>query len=212
MSPMEEQMKAPVVFVDCETTGLSPDVHDPWEIALIEADGKEHIWLLKPMLIKACRINTDNIVVTVQAEEGALRVNRYYERVAKHDDGAWCDPKSAAWEIAVLTSNKMIVGNVPSFDAAFLDRFLRRNGLVPAWHYHLCDVEALAAGYLCAKLNYEAASDEEVQKLLDVTSPPWKSRDLSRAVGVEPPGGADAHTALADARWAKAIYEKVIGR
>ncbi len=39
--------------------------------------------------------------------------------------------------------------------------------------------------------------------------PPWDSNKLSLAVGVDP-DDFDRHTALGDARWAKAIYERVI--
>jgi hypothetical protein len=58
------------------------------------------------------------------------------------------------------------------------------------WHYHLIDVEALIAGRLAI-------------------APPWKSDDLSRAIGVEPPSDQDRHTAIGDARWVKQMYEAV---
>lgn len=39
---------------------------------------------------------------------------------------------------------------------------------------------------------------------------PWKSEDLSRRVGVEPPGEDERHTALGDARWAERIYNAIM--
>jgi hypothetical protein len=50
------------------------------------------------------------------------------------------------------------------------------------------DVEALAAG----RLGIE---------------PPWDSHDLSRRMGVPEPAPGEQHTAIGDARWAKAMYE-----
>lgn len=161
---------APIAFVDVETTGLDPTRHDVFEIALI-VDGVELEWW------------PDHSVE--HADPTALRMTRYYERVPEPDH-----PKDVAMAVAERTANRHLVGAVPSFDAAFLDVFLRRWGAAPAWHYHLVDVEALAAG----KLGIE---------------PPWDSEELSRAVGIDP-DEIDRHTALGDARWAKAIYEAVL--
>lgn len=168
-------MAAPVVFLDTETTGLDPDVHSLWEIALI-VDEQEHVFRLEPNIIAA--------------SPDALRITRFYDRVM---DPLWQwtpGPKHVAFEIARLTSGRHLVGAVPSFDAAFLTRLLRQSGLQPAWHYHLVDVEALAAG----KLGIE---------------PPWDTRKLAAALGIAELPADVVHTALGDARWAKAIYEAV---
>lgn len=53
-------------------------------------------------------------------------------------------------------------------------------------------------------------TDHEVSSDPTGALPPWNSNDMSRAVGVEP-DDFDRHTALGDARWAKAIYEAVMG-
>jgi hypothetical protein len=190
-----------LAFVDLETTGLEPDRHEVYEMALIDGNGAElHLWI------------SDAPLAT--AEPTALRIGRYYERwphaqqyhqlqsmPVEHGDpfNPWVadlpspyvtNSKTAAWIIARATAGAHLVGAVPSFDAAFLDRLLRRHSLVPAWHYHLCCVEALAAGKLGIP-------------------PPWDSNELSRKVGVEP-RDFDRHTALGDARWAKAIYDAVM--
>jgi oligoribonuclease (3'-5' exoribonuclease) len=186
-----------VVFVDTETTGLDPEHHEVWDIALIEEDGTEHEWHLRPHSLH-------------DADETALRLTRFYERVEEAgvreetiEEGY---PKRArtvqrprfwtrasahqiAGEIATLTAGQHIVGAVPSFDARFLAKLLRSEGLAPAWHYHLIDVETLIAGRLGLR-------------------PPLNSEDLSRAIGVEPQL-FDRHTALGDARWVRAQYEAV---
>jgi len=169
-----------VIFVDTETTGLEPDRHEVWEIALIEEDGTEHEWRIKPQRL-------------YDADPGALRVNHFYERKAAVEHDAFFSKLSrdtVAWEVARLTSGKHLVGAVPSFDANFLERFLRLQGYAHAWHYHLVDVEALAAG----KLGYP---------------PPWNSNDLSKALGLDLIDFGPKHTAIADTRWAKAMYDAV---
>lgn len=165
-----------VVFLDTETTGLDPARHDVWEVGLI-VDGQEITYRIRPLL--------------ATADAYALSLTDYYRRTNatdwKWDEGG---RDHVARRIATLTAGRHLVGAVPSFDAPFLDRFLRANGAAPAWHYHLVDVEALAAGKVGI-------------------APPWDSEELSRAVGVDPTQ-FERHTALGDARWAKAIYEAVV--
>lgn len=123
-----------LVWVDVETTGLDPARHDLWEVAVVEADGTEHVWTMWPDL-------------TV-AEPAALRINGFYDRTA----GDWDedDPPAVARAVARLTAGRRLAGACPWFDAAFLDVFLRRYGYAPAWsHRHLC-VETYAAGALRA--------------------------------------------------------------
>lgn len=173
-------MTRSVVFLDTETTGLDPQRHSIWEIGLI-VDGEEITYRLKPDL--------------ATADAYALSLTGFYERTNTYDwkwDSHQLGLGYVARQIARLTAGRHLVGAVPSFDAPFLDRFLRANGAAPAWHYHLVDVEALAAGKMG-------------------TAPPWDSEELSRAVGVDP-SRFERHTAMGDARWAKAIYEAVVNR
>lgn len=183
-----------VVFVDCETTGLDPERHEIWELAII-ADGNEHSWFLSPNLTKA--------------DPMGLRVGRYYERAPNLPEAdpmadyvsrspGWSEPRGVAHNVAHLLDGRHLVGAVPSFDAAFLAPWLRSHGQAATWHYHLIDVEALAVGYLYG------------QKSPMTGILPWNSDSVSRGVGVNP-DDFDRHTALGDARWAKAIYEAVTG-
>ena len=50
----------------------------------------------------------------------------------------------------------------------------------------------------------------DLRRMSERATPPWDSDALSRAVGVNP-DDFDRHTALGDARWAKAMYEAVMG-
>lgn len=184
---------APLAFIDTETTGLDPDRHQLYEIAVITDDGTgqraEHTWWIAGVDLST-------------ADPDALRISRYYQRTPT---AAWEHPDIVAREVAELTAGRHLVGAVPSFDAAFVNRFLRANGHAPSWHYHLVDVEALAAGYLAAGgIGAAILGPGDFDP-----RPPWKSDLLSQAVGVQPDRAA-RHTALGDARWAAAIYDAVM--
>jgi DNA polymerase III epsilon subunit-like protein len=206
-------MSAPVCFIDTETTGLDPDRHSIWEVALITPNGDEHVWQFP--------------VDEMDADPFALDIGRYWDR---HWETDWRQPswheavyaahtpksrrekfpdqgraiiRSAEWAryFRDLTAGCHLAGAVVSFDEERLRRLLRSLGVLPRWHYHLIDVEALVAGYLSASISRE---------LRDLARPPWKSDDLSAALGITVSDG-DRHTALGDARWARAIYDRVMG-
>lgn len=193
-------MTAPIVFCDTETTGLDPDNHEIWEVGLIAADGTEHHWFLPVNLGRA--------------DPYALKIGRFHER---HPQGHYTDTQPGdsdynvydlgcfAREFSKLTAGQHLVGAVISFDERRLRRLLQANGACPDWHYHLVDVEALAAGWLAgATLNgYVMLSGPMVSP-----EPPWKSSDLTAALGITV-DESEKHTALGDARWAKAIYDRV---
>lgn len=175
-------MIAPVCFVDCETTGLDPDRHEIWEVALLGPTGQESAWILD--------------VDLGRADPRALEIGRFHDRHPRGHfktlDDEWMitDHATFAADFARRTRGLHLAGAVVSFDEERLRKLLRANGACPEWNYHLVDVEALAAGK--AGL-----------------APPWKSDDLSRSVGINP-GEFARHTALGDARWARAIYNAVI--
>lgn len=123
-----------------------------------------------------------------RADSKSLELNNYHERARPTFSDALA---LFANDFASITRGKHLVGAVISFDEERLRKLLRANGACPEWHYHLIDVEALVAGKLGIR-------------------PPWNSEELAEKVGVKPPEGAERHTALADARWAKAMYEAVM--
>jgi hypothetical protein len=143
-----------------------------------------------------------------RADPMSLGMNGFHDRRAdgametRHANGdvtRFLDTAKFASQFARLTRGLHLAGACVSFDADRLWRLLRANGECPMWHYHLIDVEVLAAGLI--------ASRGEASR--EMARPPWKSEDLSRAVGVNP-DDFDRHSALGDARWAKALYEAVM--
>lgn len=216
-----------LAFLDTETTGLDPDQHEVWEVGLIlrDEDGseRERVWQLP--------------VDRGRADAMALKIGRWYERrwpwpsyygiidpeqeaeneqretAAVLGEGPFVVPRRRMDEWAATFAEMLdgahLVGAVISFDEERLRRLLRRHHACPTWHYHLIDVEALAAGWLGGRYEDDefAAPDDDGA----CYRPPWNSDRLSEAIGIDPTR-FDRHTALGDARWARAIYDVVIGR
>lgn len=205
-------MPAPLCFVDTETTGIHPG-RRPWEIAIIrrEVDGAETEKLL----------HVADVDIS-QADPFGLKVGGFYDRhvVAKRnwsglyfgtpDGPSVVQEREAAQIVEAMTRSAHIVGAVPNFDTETLDAMLRRHQLLPAWHYHLVDVEALAVGYLHGLVRDVQGGEHGVRAFPGVL--PWKSDDLSRACGVLPPSDDERHTALGDARWAMRLYDAIVGK
>jgi DNA polymerase III epsilon subunit-like protein len=182
-----------VAFIDTETTGLHPVLNPVWDIAVI-VDDVEHSWQVKLPRDLPVGDGLDVPHIT----EWVLENTRWR---SVYDDDSAMHPRDSAHRFATLVAGRHLVGAVPSFDEERLRAMhIAYVSGVPAptsfpWHYHLVDVEAMAVGYLAAK---------------GIATPlPWKSHDLSAALGVVVPV-EDEHTALGDARWAKLLYEAMV--
>jgi DNA polymerase III epsilon subunit-like protein len=213
-----------IVFLDTETTSLRPD-RRAWDLALIvRRDGEpdvEHQWFVH-----------DADLDLGNADPFALRIGHFYERHPAYAEETFTKAGSAdgksLWAVSSrtvavregdvlsrveeLTRGAHLVGCVPNFDAEVLGARMRACGLLPSWHYHLIDVEMLTVGYLRGLTTFDAPRND-LQELLHTTPLrlPWDSEALSRALDVEPPGEADRHTALGDARWARDMFDAVMG-
>lgn len=188
-----------LAFVDCESTGLRPDLgHGIWELAIIrrgpDKDSDwwetEHVWQIRPDL--------------TTADPTALDVCRYHQRfrVPPGVDALWFPQEQrepvpqtfaeAAGQIRRLLDGAYLVGAVPSFDALMLTYFLRAHGLEPAWRHRLVCVENLVAGALGQPI-------------------PMGLRHAATSVGVWVDPEA-RHTAMGDARVACDVYDAVRAR
>jgi len=199
-----------ICFIDTETTSLRHD-RRAWEIGIIAraSDGSEteHHWFID--------INDLDLG---NADVMSLKIGRFYDRhpqarLDKDFAGPEVDDElDVLYEVETVTRGAHLVGAVVSFDADVLSQRMRANGICPSWHYHVVDVEALAAGWLhrhAAVLENREATIEEATALRRLASPPWKSDDLSAALGITV-SEEDRHTALGDAKFARAIYDAVM--
>jgi len=195
---------SPIVYLDTETTSLGPK-REPWEIAMIRRDGEER---------KEISFFVEDVNLS-KADPMSLKFSRFYERhpsfggskatwitkALRFDDEPpyYTDRYAAAQIVHEWTRDALIVGNVVNFDTEMLERVLRDEHLVPAWRYHLRDIEGIAAGWLTAKTGNPHWLDND-----------WDSDELSRMCGVEPPSDEDRHTALGDALWAERWYNAIM--
>lgn len=190
-----------LAFMDTETLGLAHDA-EVWDFACIlrDSSGRE----------------AEHQFFVEHDEAGAAALpepfredhdRRYRPKVALRK-------AEAADAIRNLTWGRHIVGAVPDFDTTRLAHLMRTTGVgEPEWHYHLIDVENLAVGFLAGVCRLGGASADEGRTfswLTGLPPLPWDSEALSRAVGVNP-GQFERHTAMGDARWARAIYLAVTG-
>jgi hypothetical protein len=183
-------VSAPVCFLDTETLGLDPDFNPVWEVGLILPSGEEVEFQIQV---------TDRDISL--AHPKALEISGFHDR---YNARAAVHPAYAASRLWLyIESGTHIVGAVPSFDEERLRRLMWHHGRSPRWHYHLIDVEALAAGFVAGSSS-QGGFDH-------IEEPPWDSEYLSGLVGVNPDQFA-RHTALGDARWARAIYRAVMGK
>lgn len=186
----------PIVFLDTETDGVHPG-RKVWEVAMIRRNpgGPDQ------------EISFFVDIDLSTADPFGLKVGRFYERhpLGKSLAGPAKDEKrgliggfraanavsayEGALTVAQWTHGATIVGAVPNFDAEVLGNLLRAEGLTPAWHYHLVDVETLAAGALGM-------------------APPWNFDKVLAEFGLEY-DEADRHTALGDARMVRDLYDAV---
>lgn len=179
-------------FLDTETTSLRHD-RRAWDIALIvrDEDGKdtEHTWF----------VHSEDLDLG-NADLKSLSIGHFYDRHPAYtrdsDDpfdietGTMLEHFVLA-DVERLTRGATIVGAVPNFDTEVLGMRMRANDLCASWHYHLVDVETLAAGAL---------------KL----PPPWSFDSILDAYGLTY-DEADRHTALGDARMVRDLYDAVLG-
>jgi hypothetical protein len=193
-----------LAFTDCETTHLSAEIGEVWEVAVILRDHSgaesEHLWQFRPVELGA-------------ADPDSLEIGRFEERFAVPDGcgaaytaGGDIDPMGRAdaiTEITEMLRGATLVGSNPGFDDRHLRELVGPGGA--QWAYRPLCVATLAEGHLWA-LNHDLMA----QRQADDPNPP-SSRWLAKQVGVEPPTIDVAHTALGDARWCKAVYDAITG-
>ncbi|WP_406730942.1 hypothetical protein [Streptomyces sp. NBC_01794] len=201
----------PLAFIDTETTGLDTRKHDAWEIAVIlrrpGVTDREYLFQIRTSLHdadpKALEINRHSERFAVPAGEFAIEISDEVTPLTEAD---------LMHDLMAILDGAMLVGSNPAFDDRFLSKIFHEAGVAPRWHYRTVDIATMAVGHLygqaytLTKQQCDAEFYARADKLLEGG---WKSYELSRLMGIEPPTAAAAHTALGDARWARDVYDAI---
>jgi hypothetical protein len=192
-----------LAFVDCETTHLSAEIGEVWEVAVIlrDKDGEnEHVWQFAPRTLDA------------EIHGEALRIGRFHERfavphgcTAAYTAGGDIDPMTRAdaiTEVTEILRGSVLHANNAAFDDRHLRKLLALREEEQPWRYRPTCVMARTEGYLWA-------TDPQWMAEQEAAAGQVSSRVLSRRLGVEPPGDDVAHTALGDARWVMAVHDAI---
>lgn len=110
-------------FIDTETTGLDPRIHQPYEVSFWYevSDKPVTSWLPHDL---------------THADAAALKIGGYWERGADRESLQRMTPRTLASCLVGVT----LVGSNPAFDAAMLTRFIG----APVWHHRMIDVSNVA--------------------------------------------------------------------
>lgn len=183
-------MTRQLIVVDVETTGLTPGVHLPIEVAAVNVMTGDVLHFVP----KVPKGTFDN------ASEQALEINRYYERgLYKQRPTSWeatDGDYSNLWE---MLAGNTFAGSNPAFDAAMVTAGFtaaRQNSarefaafMREPWHHRLADLAAYAGPALMLAPN-ELVGLAEICERLGVTN-------------------EAEHTALGDARATATCFKKL---
>ena len=205
----------PIAFVDTETTGLDPRLHDAWEIAIIRREAgredREHLFQVRTSLTdadpKALEIGRHKERFCVAAGEFAIELPTATVGTPSHLTEA-----DLLHDLMALLDGATLVGSNPAFDDRFLTKMFNEAGLPTRWHYRTVDIATLAVGHLYGQaytLTKQNCGAEYYSRADNLLADGWKSYELSRLMGIEPPTADAAHTALGDARWARDVFDAI---
>lgn len=184
--PMKQQHLA---FVDLETTGLNPFLHEIFEIGIVLAEQRRNA----SGQLELQKISEHEFLLLPQYPEYAdpigLEISRYHDR----DWTKALNQKKGIALAATLLQNCIFVAQNVSFDWAFLQKAGNDYGISfeNVVHYHKLDL----ASMVFAKFYHEPKLHK------------YSLREMCEFFGVT---NTAAHTALADARAAFEIAQIVL--
>jgi len=171
----------PIAFVDGETTGLDPRVHELIELAAVKRNlTGVHVFEAK---IKPERLEN--------ASPEALAINGYNEK-------EWQDARPLSEvlpEFVAFVAGTVIAGQNIRFDMGFINAGIERLGLDARIDYHLIDVSTMAYEHL-VPLGLNSLSLKNICKFIGIEPEPNMHRALNGAMSAK-----DVFSALERATW-----------
>lgn len=173
----------PLVFLDVETTGLNPEVHEIIELGAVVARAEGNV--LRETARLDFKIQPKNIAL---ADPQALRINGY-------DASQWlfaATLEDVLRQFKDTAKGGVLVAHNLSFDWAFLSKAFEKTEIENTLHYHKLDTISIAF----AKL----AEEEDINK--------FSLRALCEHFGIE---NKRAHSAFSDAYATFELFKKLMG-
>lgn len=176
-----------LAFIDVETTGLNPDLHEIIDLGLVLA--RQIPQAGKGPALEVIGEYEYKIVPErlYNADPESLKINGYTPE-------KWADAKplqEVMEDFAVRTKGASFVAHNIVMDSAFINRAFEHAGVKNEMHYHKIDTISLAF----AKLYH----DPKVEK--------FSLRFLCEYFGIK---NENAHTAMSDARATFELYKKLM--
>ena len=185
-----------LVFLDCETTGLDPQVHEMIEVAAVVAHPNKNG--VPPTMFEA-KIKPEHIE---RAHPKALEVNGYNEQ-------EWENARplqEVLPEFLSFLEGAVIGGQNTRFDVGFINAAIDRLGLAVRVDYHVLDVSTLAYEHL-VPLGLKSLSLRKICDFLGIQPEPGIHRALNGAKRA-----LDVYYALCRASWMDRLRWKLANR
>lgn len=175
-----------LAFVDIETTGLNPDIHEIISIGIVLVgqnweNDKPFFEIIEELELKVRPKHIEN------ADPVSLKVNKYN----KTDWENAYNLEETMKVFSEKTKDAIMVAHNVAFDYMFIDKAFRENNFKNEMHYHKLDTISIAF----AKLH----DQKDINK--------FSLRDLGVYFGIE---NKNAHEALSDAHTTFLLYKKLM--
>jgi DNA polymerase III epsilon subunit-like protein len=159
----DASLPSTLCFIDTETTGLDPRIHQAYEVCYWHEDASEPRSFLLPHTLD-------------HADGTALRIGGYFDRQMQPFD----DPESFVRnDLIRVLRGATLVGSNPAFDAAMLTRLIG----APVWHHRMIDVSNVAMVVLNEErpLGLAACADACRERGFDIPEPEHTAESDVRA-------------------------------
>ncbi len=127
-----------MIFVDTETTGVSPQVHSLLSIGAIDFNNPENEFYGECKVFEGAHISAEALAVNGFSEEGARDAHKMSERALVE--------KFIEWTKTI--EDRTFAGENPSFDRDFIRAACERNHIVWPFAYRTIDLHSVAVAHL----------------------------------------------------------------
>jgi DNA polymerase III epsilon subunit-like protein len=180
-----------LLFIDIETTGLNPLIHEITEIGAVK--------ISQPDFNYICGINERIMPSNLQfADQQALRINRFE---LSHWQGAGKDLNEVMEDLYRIGKDCVLVGYNITFDWSFIQRAFEQTRLPDPFFYHRVDVMSMAWAKFANTFEPRTDGKEFYMSRFSLS-------ECCYRFGIE---NEQAHTAYSDAKATMEVYKFLVG-